>query len=67
MGLGAGALHLAVGMGLSARAHKQKNAVLLVSTITAAGMGCPGPTEEVCPTQWRNRDTFQKEVGLGRF
>lgn len=47
---GCGAVHLAVGMGLPARAHNQKNAVPLVSTIMAAGTGCPAPTEEVCPT-----------------
>lgn len=67
MVLGAGAMRLAIGMGLPARAHNEKNAVPLVSTIMAAGTGCPGPTEEVCPTHWRDGNTSQKEVGLSRF
>lgn len=60
-------MHLAVGMGLPARAHKQRSAVPLVSTIMAAGTRCPGPTEQVCPAPWREGDTSQKEMGLSRF
>lgn len=51
--------------GLSARDNKQRSAVPMVSTVMAKAQGA-GPTEEVSPTCWKDRDTSLKEVGLSR-